>query len=96
MQRVQTSQDIVDENLAYTLFSWSMQGTLEPLCPLYGPQSEPMIGLTGACRARGVDIMTRFNWLFVTPPLVISREDLLWGLDVIDEALCQVDASLHG
>jgi len=43
------------------------------------------------CRARKVDVMTRFNWVFVTPPLVISREDLEMGLQVVDEALYEAD-----
>jgi taurine--2-oxoglutarate transaminase len=61
--------------------------TKEPLSPLNGPQTEPMAKIVAACRARGVDMMTRFNWVFVAPPLVISPEDLAWGLDVLDEAI---------
>lgn len=63
------------------------RATKEPLSPLYGPQAASMKQLVAHCRSRGVDIMTRFNWVFVTPPLVISQEDLAWGLDVLDEAL---------
>ncbi|GAC1462115.1 MAG: aspartate aminotransferase family protein [Chloroflexota bacterium] len=68
--------------------------TREPLSPLYAPQAPVMSTVTQTCRARGVDIMTRFNWVFVAPPLVISQDDLLWGLDIIDDALYAVDASL--
>ncbi|PZS05511.1 MAG: aspartate aminotransferase family protein [Chloroflexi bacterium] len=70
------------------------RGTKEPVSPLYGPQAPSVAALTGACRSKGVDVMTRFNWVFVAPPLVISRDDLLWGLSVIDEALYVVDRSL--
>lgn len=66
--------------------------TREPLSPLYGPQTEPMVKIAAACRAKGLDIMTRFNWVFVTPPLVIARSELEWGLDIVDEALCEADA----
>jgi taurine--2-oxoglutarate transaminase len=68
--------------------------TKEPLSPLNGPQTPPMALIAPFCREKGVDVMTRFNWLFVTPPLVISREDLELGLEVIDQALDEVDASL--
>jgi taurine---2-oxoglutarate transaminase len=66
----------------------------DPLSPLYGPQTAEVARIVPACRAKGVDIMTRFNWVFITPPLVISQEDLAWGLDILDEVLYQVDASL--
>ena len=63
------------------------RGTKEPLSPLYGAQTEPMSKINAYCRAHGADVMTRFNWVFVTPPLVISEEDLLhragnhrWGI----------------
>ena len=61
--------------------------TKEPLSPLNGPPTPVMGQIVKACRARGLDMMTRFNWVFVAPPLVISQEDLEWGLDVLDEAL---------
>jgi taurine--2-oxoglutarate transaminase len=46
--------------------------------------------IAARCQERGVDIMTRFNWVFVCPPLVIAREDLAWGLDVLDEVLGEI------
>jgi taurine--2-oxoglutarate transaminase len=70
------------------------RATKEPLSPLYGAQTEPMTRIAAHCRARGADLMTRFNWVFVTPPLVISEEDLLHGLAIVDEALHEADAFL--
>jgi taurine--2-oxoglutarate transaminase len=69
------------------------RATKEPLSPLNGPQIPAMAAIGPFCRAKGVDVMTRFNWVFVTPPLVISREDLELGLKVIDQALYEVDRS---
>ncbi|MGH2448977.1 MAG: aminotransferase class III-fold pyridoxal phosphate-dependent enzyme [Chloroflexota bacterium] len=66
----------------------------EPLSPLYGKQHPAMGAMKRFTRARGVDIMTRFNWLFACPPLVISREDLSMGLDVIDAALVEADQAV--
>ena len=68
--------------------------TREPLSPLNGPQTVPMARIAATCRAERVDVMTRFNWVFVTPPLVISQDDLELGLEVVDQALYEVDASL--
>jgi taurine--2-oxoglutarate transaminase len=64
--------------------------TREPLSPLNGPQTAPMKRIGASCREKGVDVMTRFNWVFVCPPLVISRDDLAWGLEVLDQALGEV------
>lgn len=66
----------------------------EPLSPLYGAQTEPMLKINRVCRAHSVDVLTRFNWVFVTPPLVISQSDLELGLEVVDEALYEADAAL--
>ncbi|HEX8919566.1 MAG TPA: aminotransferase class III-fold pyridoxal phosphate-dependent enzyme [Chloroflexota bacterium] len=63
----------------------------EPLSPLYGPQTEPMGAINAFCRSKRVDVMSRFNWVFVTPPLVISQEDLEMGLEVVDAALYEAD-----
>jgi taurine--2-oxoglutarate transaminase len=68
--------------------------TKEPLSPLNGPQTVPMARIAATCRAKGVDVMTRFNWVFVTPPLVISQDDLELGLEVVDQALYEVDETL--
>jgi taurine--2-oxoglutarate transaminase len=37
---------------------------------------------------------SRFNMLWVCPPLVINEEELRQGLDVVEEALQLVDAAL--
>jgi taurine--2-oxoglutarate transaminase len=66
------------------------RGSKEPLSPLYGPQTEPMRRIAKALRERGVDVFTRFNLIIIAPPLVISEEDLLWGLEQIDEVLAEV------
>src|SRR5438270_12353955 len=36
MQTVRTSQEIIQENMEYTLFSWSAQGNLAPLAVVGG------------------------------------------------------------
>jgi taurine---2-oxoglutarate transaminase len=65
--------------------------TREPLSPLNCPQTQPVAAIVPDCRKKGVDLMTRFNWVFITPPLVISQEDLEWGLTILDEVLYETD-----
>jgi taurine--2-oxoglutarate transaminase len=40
----------------------------------------------------GLYIYTRWNVLFLCPPLCITRNELDWGVDVIDRNLHLVDA----
>jgi taurine--2-oxoglutarate transaminase len=65
----------------------------EPLAPFNGTSPE-MQKLAGFLRSKQIYAFSRFNMLWVCPPLVISREELRWGLDVIEEALALVDEAL--
>lgn len=67
--------------------------TREPLVP-FNPSPEdnqPMVGFTAACKKAGLWPFTHFNRVHVAPPLVISEEDLIRGLDIIDAALDDLD-----
>ncbi|WP_433218398.1 aspartate aminotransferase family protein [Dactylosporangium sp. CS-047395] len=57
-----------------------------------GAAARPMAEVVAACKARGVWPFTHFNRVHVVPPLIISEEDLLRGLDAIDDALDVADA----
>ena len=70
------------------------RATKEPLSPLNGPQTEPMLRFNRFCRNERLELWTRFNWVFVTPPLVISEEDLELGLGIVDRGLDEIDACL--
>lgn len=70
------------------------KNTREELSPMYGPQTEPMLKINKALKAGGVYTFTRFNWVFVCPPLCISEADLNLGLDVVDRALTEADHCL--
>ena len=50
-----------------------------------------MAEFTKLCQAEGVWPWTHFNGVHIGPPLVISEEDLIRGLDVIDRALGELD-----
>lgn len=61
----------------------------EPFVPWNGPPEtqQPMKRIVKAALARGVRIVTRWNYLFIAPPLCIAQSDLLAGLDVVEEAM---------
>jgi taurine--2-oxoglutarate transaminase len=57
-----------------------------------GPAAKPMADVVAACKAGGVWPFTHFNRVHVVPPLVITEEELLRGLDALDDALDAADA----
>ena len=67
--------------------------TREPLVPFNaaGSDAAPMAAFAAACKKAGLWPFTHFNRVHVAPPLVISEDDLVRGLDIIDEALAVAD-----
>ena len=53
-----------------------------------------MTKLAGFIKSKHVYAFSRFNMLWVCPPLIINRDDLGFGLDVIEEGLALVDGLL--
>ncbi|GIW32752.1 aminotransferase class III-fold pyridoxal phosphate-dependent enzyme [Meiothermus sp.] len=69
------------------------KATKEPLAPFNGTSPE-MQKLAGYLKSKHIYAFSRFNMLWVCPPLVINREELKYGLDVIEEGLALVDEAL--
>ncbi len=68
--------------------------TREPLAP-YG-QTPPVMGeMMAQCRRRGVLPFTNMNRLHVCPPLNTNDEDVLFGLDVLDDVLHLADHAVE-
>lgn len=65
----------------------------EPLAPFNGTSPEMGV-LAGHLKSRHVYAFTRFNLLWVCPPLILTGEELRQGLDVIEEGLQLVDAAI--
>ncbi len=65
------------------------RATREPLVPWNGPAASqaPVKAIAKAALAAGVHLSTRWNYVFIAPPLCISDEDLARGLDVVEQAL---------
>jgi taurine--2-oxoglutarate transaminase len=68
--------------------------TKEPLAPFNGSSPE-MVKLASYLKSRHIYAFSRFNMLWVCPPLVISREELKHGLDGIEDGLRLVDEALN-
>ncbi len=68
--------------------------TREPLVPYNasGVDAAPVAAVAAACKKAGVWPFTHFNRLHVAPPLVITEDELVRGLDIIDRALDEADA----
>ena len=67
------------------------KSTREPLAPFNGNSPE-MTKLAGHLKSRYLYAFSRFNMLWVWPPLIIKEEELRHGLEVIEEGLALVDA----
>jgi len=63
--------------------------TREPLVPWNGPPESqiPIKNLARAALARGIHLSTRWNYVFVAPPLCIEEGDLERGLEVVSELI---------
>ena len=68
--------------------------TREPLAPFNGRSAE-MAQLAARLRSQHVYAFSRFNMLWVCPPLVITENELGHGLDIVEEALREVDQMLE-
>lgn len=69
--------------------------TKEPLAPFAGTSPE-MTRLAAHLKSRSLYAFSRFNMLWVCPPLIITKAELDAGLDVIEEALALVDELIAG
>ena len=74
------------------------RATREPLVPFNaaGPDAEPMDRFTAACKERGLWPFVHFNRTHVAPPCTTTREELLEGLDILDQALDVADEYCTG
>jgi taurine--2-oxoglutarate transaminase len=70
------------------------KNTKEPLAPFNGTSPE-MNRLATHLKSKQLYAFTRFNMLWVCPPLIITREELDHGLDIIEEGLSIVDELLR-
>ncbi len=70
------------------------KATREPLAP-YNGSSPEMAALAAHLKQNHLYAFTRFNMLWVCPPLIITEKQLGEGLDIIERGLALVDAKLE-
>src|SRR5258708_23379033 len=70
------------------------KATREPLAP-FNSNSPEMTRLAEHLKSKHLYAFSRFNMLWVCPPLIINEEELRHGLDLIEEALAATEASLR-
>jgi taurine--2-oxoglutarate transaminase len=69
------------------------KATKEPLAPFNGSSPE-MAKLAAFLKSKHLYAFTRFNMLWVCPPLIITRAELAHGLAIVEEALSMLDGEL--
>lgn len=70
------------------------KATKEPLAPFNGTSAE-MALIAGYLKSQHLYAFSRFNMLWICPPLIITQEELQQGLDVIEQGLRLVEESIH-
>jgi len=85
--------DVRGTGMFWALELVSNRETREPLVPFNasGAAAAPMNAVAAACKAAGLWPFVHFNRLHIAPPLVITEEELVRGLAIIDEALTVAD-----
>ena len=95
--------DVRGKGLFMAIELVSDRGSRAPLVPMAGPQAKgggsggvyavagAMATVRDTIEAGGVYTLTRPNLIAITPPLIITKEQLLEGLDAIDKALSVAD-----
>ena len=69
------------------------KATKEPLAPYAG--TSPEMAALGRTSEADTSILTcASTCVFVAPPLIINREELKQGLDIMEEALAEIDKLL--
>ncbi len=96
LEEMREKHDIVGDVRGLGLF-WAIElvtdkDTREPLVPYVakGDEVKPMNEFAAACKKAGLWPYIGQNRTHVAPPLTISEEDLVRGLDIIDAALGEI------
>jgi taurine--2-oxoglutarate transaminase len=66
--------------------------TREPMSPFNQKQTESMQKVAASLRQQGLSTFVRWNWVFSTPPLIITADQIQEGLAILDKALTEADA----
>ncbi|MHA2365487.1 MAG: aminotransferase class III-fold pyridoxal phosphate-dependent enzyme [Candidatus Hodarchaeales archaeon] len=78
--------------LFYILEIVKNRKTREPMSPFNSPLTEPMQKVAVKIKQDGLNTFVRWNWIFCTPPLIITEEQINEGIEIIDRALNEIDS----
>jgi taurine---2-oxoglutarate transaminase len=67
--------------------------TREPLVPWQGASAGPVPGMLRRLLDLGVYVFGRYNVLLITPPLIITEDELREGLELLERALGELAAA---
>jgi taurine---2-oxoglutarate transaminase len=89
--------DVRGKGLFYGVELVRDRGTKEPLVPFNPPAAanKPMQQIVADGWARGIYLSANNNVLRLTPPLVITEEELDLGIAMLDEIIGAADARLQ-
>lgn len=69
------------------------RGTKEPLCPWNAKpeESEATNRMAAKVRELGMYTFVRWNWIFIAPPLCITKQEIDEGLEIISQVIAIAD-----
>lgn len=96
-QRHQSIGDVRGRGLFFGVELVKNRTSREPLVPFAasGPDAAPMAAMTKAAMAKGLYLSAHNNVLRITPPLVITADEIDLGLSIMDEVLELADQRYH-
>lgn len=65
--------------------------TREAMSPFNSPLTKPMQEVAKSLRVEGLSTFVRWNWIFCTPPLIITKEEIDEGISIIERALLKAE-----
>lgn len=88
--------DIRGAGLHHVIELVKNRDTREPLSPFNQGNSEAVNIVGKSLREQGMSTFQRWNYVFNTPPLVINEAQIQEGLDILDNALSEIDRFYEG
>lgn len=64
---------------------------MTPLSPWNKPLSKAMQDVLKTIKTNRIQVLSRWNWIFVTPPLIASKKEIDEGIAILDKALSVAD-----
>lgn len=83
--------DIRGTGLFYVIDLVKNRETREPMSPFNKPLTEPMQQVATSLRTDGLSTFVRWSWIFCTPPLIITKEQIDEGIAIVSHSLSKAE-----